>query len=111
MVCRKILRKEIPRVVIPGESQAVLCLKSIDRSDAPIYKGIINGAALSPKITIAAITDTIRIYFPSFPLNLRLSVFSDRRGSLLTIRRERITVKIKSAGTEPVKELKRPDSE
>lgn len=49
---------------------------------------------------------TIRIYLPSFPLNLRFAILSDSKGILLTINNDNIMVNIISNKGDLVKELK-----
>jgi hypothetical protein len=56
-----------------------------------IYNGITSGAAANPNKTKETSTSPMRIYLLSFPLNLRLLVFREIRGILVTISSESIT--------------------
>ena len=54
-----------------------------------------------PKTASANITEVIRIYLPSFPLNFRSCIFRESRGILVTIRRETVIRNIASAAVDP----------
>lgn len=64
-----------------------------------------------PSIASEISTETIRIYLPSFPFNLRFENLRDSKGILLTMKMDRpIVNKIRNAG-ELVSELKISDCE
>ena len=100
-ICFVCLRKKISGKGI------VFNQNSSDSNDIRIYRGIIIGAALIPKIAKETRTNPARIYLPSFPFTFRSENFREIRGILLTIMRDNITVKIASNTGDPVNELKR----
>ena len=51
-------------------------------------------------------TNPIRIYLPSFPLNLKLEIFKEIKGMRVTISRERIVVKTIRMTGDPINDLK-----
>jgi hypothetical protein len=67
---------------------------------------MIRGAAPGPRIKKETNTSPIRINLPSLPLNFRFENLRERSGSLLTISRERIRVKIIKAVGDPVSQSK-----
>jgi hypothetical protein len=73
--------------------------------------GMIRGAALSPEMSKAAPAKIISTYLPSFPLNLKSEIFSERSGIRLTIRRESASVKITNPAGESVNDVRKPGSE
>jgi hypothetical protein len=64
-----------------------------------------SGAAASPKIMNEIRMSPMIINLPSFPLNLRFLNLSDNKGSLVTIRSDKITVYISRTAGDSVNDF------
>jgi hypothetical protein len=68
--------------------------KRSDIAEEIIYRGIINGSAITPNMATLISINAKRIYRPWFPLSFRFVILRENSGILLTINNDNITVRI-----------------